>query len=66
MIEKDIFFEKNINKKEGVILDFFSIEFKLFIFLKKYYCIIIKQILLTTSVFVFVLKTNIFWSCLEV
>jgi hypothetical protein len=60
MIEKDIFFEKNINKKEGVILDFFSIEFKLFIFLKKYYCIIIKQILLTTSVFVFVLKTNIF------
>jgi hypothetical protein len=43
MIEKDIFFEKNINKKEGVILDFFSIEFKLFIFLKKYYCIIIKK-----------------------
>jgi hypothetical protein len=35
MIEKDIFFEKNINKKEGVILDFFSIEFKLFIFFKK-------------------------------
>jgi hypothetical protein len=35
MIEKDIFFEKNINKKGGVILDFFSIEFKLFIFLKK-------------------------------
>jgi hypothetical protein len=32
MIEKDIFFEKNINKKERVILDFFSIEFKLFIF----------------------------------
>jgi hypothetical protein len=60
MIEKDIFFEKNINKKGGVILDFFSIEFKLFIFFKKYYCIIIKQILLTTSVFVFVLKTNIF------
>jgi hypothetical protein len=35
MIEKDIFFEKNINKKGGVILDFFSIEFKLFIFFKK-------------------------------
>jgi len=35
MIEKDIFFEKNINKKGGVILDFFSIEFKLFIFKKK-------------------------------